>query len=446
VRQSSLYGHTEELLGLVLASRQPADAVVRDFYRSRHYLGARDRRFISDLLFDILRHFFLLDRACTRALADVRPLGLPGKIPPAAYVIAHQVKVAGVAAEALLGDVSGLWRTVTTEIEPALLLQALASVELPSPDMTDPAERLSLEHSIPPEIVREWLQVFGESEALSLCRASNGIPPTTIRVNTLRCSVGDCAAALEKEGVPVRAATLSPAALHLEKRVNLPSLRAYQEGLCEPQDEGSQLIGYLVGARPGDKVVDACAGGGGKTLHLAALMGNEGSILALDTEERRLKNLFPRLRRSGATIVRGSLVGQAAPALEDLRGGADAVLIDAPCSGAGTFRRNPGAKRTFSAASSGRFQEIQTRLLRDYAALVRPGGRLVYSTCTLLRAENEDVVDAFLASSGEFSLLSAPDLLREAGIPLAQSGKTMLLLPHRTGTDGFFAAAMVRRG
>ena len=445
MRQTSLYGHVAELLDLVLASRQPADGIVRDFYRGRHYLGARDRRFISDLLFSILRHYLRLDRICARALAEARPLAAFGTIPPIAYLIAHEVNVEGGSAESLLPDLAGLWRTATPDIEPAIFLKVLEGITIPAPDLEDPVERTSLEHSIPLEIVREWFERFGEQETVELCRASNGRPPTTLRVNTLRNSVEECAAALEREGVPACRTPYSPVGLSLEKRVNLQSLRVYREGCCELQDEGSQLIGYLVGSRPGGVVVDACAGGGGKSLHIAARMENTGSILALDTELRRLRNLYPRLNRNGVTIVRGALVSESASLLDELHGKADAVLIDAPCSGVGTFRRNPGAKRTFSREASEHFGKIQSRLLEEYARLVRPGGRLVYSTCTLLRGENEAPVRSFLAAAPEFSLLPASDALQEAGISMEMSGEMMLLLPHRTGTDGFFAAVMVRQ-
>jgi 16S rRNA (cytosine967-C5)-methyltransferase len=443
MRRSSLFGHTAELLETVISSRQPADAIVQDFYRRRHYLGARDRRIISGLLFGILRQFRFLDSVVRQALSVSLPAVALRKIPPVGFCAAYVLKNEGEPAESLLPDVAGLWRTGTSDVDPGLFLAQLTSA-LTSPALPeDPAERAALNHSLPAEAVREWFERFGPAEAYALCVSLNEPAPTTIRVNTLRCTIDECRAALAAEGIQTRPAPLSPVGLILEKRVNLGSLASYRNGFFEVQDAGSQLIGLLVAARPDEQMVDACAGAGGKTLHCAAEMDNRGSILALDVEERRLRNLTVRARRAGVTIARTlAAPGGGAPA--GLTGPADAVLIDAPCSGIGTYRRNPGAKLMFTSAYSASLQKTQTELLDRYAPLVRPGGRLVYSTCTLLRGENEARVEEFLDHHREFRLASAPAALRERGVAIDDEGPTLLLLPHRTGTDGFFAALFLR--
>jgi 16S rRNA (cytosine967-C5)-methyltransferase len=443
MRRSSLFGHTAELLDTVIGSRQPADAVVQDFYRRRHYLGARDRRIISGLLFGILRQFRFLDLVVRQALSASLPAVPFRKVPPVGYCAAYVLKNEREPLDSLLPDVAGLWRTGTSDVDPGLFLTHLASA-LSSPALPDgPAERAALNHSLPPEPVREWFERFGPEESEALCGSLNEPAPTTIRVNTLRCTIDECRAALAAEGIQTRPAPLSPVGLLLEKRVNLGSLASYRNGFFEVQDAGSQLIGLLIGARPGEQVVDACAGAGGKTLHCAAGMNNRGSILALDVEEGRLKNLTVRARRAGVTIAR-TRVSPDGQAPGDLAGTADAVLIDAPCSGIGTYRRNPGAKLLFTAAFSASLQKTQTDLLDRYAPLVRPGGRLIYSTCTLLRGENEARVEEFLDHHREFRLASGPAALRERGVAIDDEGPMLLLLPHRTGTDGFFAALFLR--
>ena len=211
------------------------------------------------------------------------------------------------------------------------------------------------------------------------------------------------------------------------------------------QDEGSQLLSMLVGAVPGSTIVDACAGGGGKTLHLAAIMNNVGTLIAIDVEENRLNNIRERVRRAGVLIARLYLAHRDNETIDAWRGKVDAVLIDAPCSGIGTFRRNPGAKLTFTEEFVDSIAKTQHEVLERYSAFVKPGGRLVYSTCTLLRKENEDQVSAFRAHHQDFELLSAPEILLQQGVRVDSGTPFLTLLPHKTTTDGFFAAVMVRR-
>jgi 16S rRNA (cytosine967-C5)-methyltransferase len=208
------------------------------------------------------------------------------------------------------------------------------------------------------------------------------------------------------------------------------------------QDEGSQVLSMLLEARPGMTVLDACAGGGGKSLHIAAMMQNRGKIIALDVDAKKLENLVTRSRRAGVTIATAEVVPEDADSTAVPP--ADAVLIDAPCSGVGTFRRNPGAKLLCTEEYSLSLSRRQRALVERYAPSVRSGGRLVYSTCTLLRRENQDVVAEFLSLHPEFSLISAADILLRQGVRCPGQETCLELLPHRTGTDGYFAAVMVR--
>lgn len=467
MRRISLYGHVLELLAKFGSTREPADQLAGRFLRERRYLGSRDRRFISDLYFDILRNRALLEfHARQGVLAshvtglhgglhagpDSGPHGrLPGDagagvvLPPIALLTAHQLHIAREDPAALLPDVSDLWRMVGATGDVAALVEAIRASAIPRNILEDAVARMSLQHSIAADIVREWVDRFGERPTEELCVASNTPGPTTIRANTLRCTREECRAILAREGVNTTPTRHSPVGLVLEKRVNTGALESYRTGMFEMQDEGSQLISMLVNPSPGSVVVDACAGAGGKSLHLAALMNGRGTIHAFDSDAARLRSLRTRALRSGADIIRDSRVEKDAELDPGLAETADVLLIDAPCSGVGTYRRNPGTKAGFSSAHSKALSELQLSLLERFHTVVKPGGRLVYATCTLLRQENEHVVERFLEKHSEFQLLPAAQFTDPFGVPPTRE-PYMLLLPHETGTDGFFAAVLVRGG
>jgi 16S rRNA (cytosine967-C5)-methyltransferase len=440
MRRSSLFGHIAELLGLVVSSRHPADSIVREFFQQRRYLGSHDRRFISDYLYGILRHHSRLATLVRIAVAGLRDDIRMDRIPAVGLCAAYALRVAGEESVSLEPDIAGLWRTVTPDIDPTLLLKALQRAELPEDILADPVRRIAVEQSLPEPIVREWIGRFGPEEGENLCRAMNEPAPTFLRVNTLRCSVDECMASLSAEGVATRRTQLSPHGLVLEKRLNVQGIRAFRDGCFEVQDEGSQIISLLTGAGPGQKVVDACAGAGGKTLHMAMLMQNSGAILALDSGEGRMRNLRLRAARAGVSIITEAILAGGKPLPEGWEGAADAVLVDAPCSGIGTFRRNPGAKLQFSESFVSSISRAQYEILDRSAAFLKSGGHLVYSTCTIFMKENEDIVTRFLGHHPEFELLPAQEMLLRSGVALDNAGPCLLLLPHRHGTDGFFAA------
>lgn len=441
MRPSSLVGHVVELLGLVESNSSPADDIVKEFFRKRHYLGSKDRRFISDTLFDLLRHY---RKARVFAEEASRHIGLPAFSPLALY-IAYAVQIRHEERAAIIPAVESNWRIMFPRVEIGAFLDALAGVRVPASVLESPVRHLAFEHSLPGFIVGEWMERFGQEETSRLCEALNQQAPTVIRVNILKCSREQCRARLADEGIESEPTSLSPFGLALRKRVNLASLQSFKEGWFEIQDEGSQLLSLLVEAEPGQIVVDACAGGGGKTLHLAAMMRNEGELYAIDVDEARLTNIRPRLARSGVKIVRLYHAYRERQAIKALVNRADAVLVDAPCSGVGTFRRNPGAKLRVSESFVKQMHETQKGVLDEYSSLVRAGGRLVYSTCTLLRNENEEVVEEFLSRHPGFELISAGEVLARQGISYTGFSPYLLLFPHLTGTDGFFAAVMRRK-
>ncbi len=440
MKKSSLIGHTVELLDLIRPLKQPADAVARDFFRTRHYLGSKDRRYIGDTTFEMLRNFRLLNALGADAM---RSVGLEQKsLPSLIYFMTFALRINREDAIQLLPDVRALWEVSFPRTECSGILGAIANARLPATH--SPAESIALNYSFPDSIVEEWCDRFGEEETEKLCEALNQPAPTAIRVNSLKATVDECRKRLADEGIAASPTRYSPFGLVVERRFNAQALASYKDGWFELQDEGSQLLSMLLDPKPGQRVVDACAGGGGKTLHLAALMNNSGSLIGIDVDEKRLANIHPRLARAGVTIAELLHALRDNERICELTGIADAVLVDAPCSGVGTFRRNPAAKLMTTGDYIDRMATVQQNVLHQYAALVKPGGRLVYSTCTLLMKENEHVVENFLRTHPHFTLVPVPEILERINVRVPCTTDTLLLLPHITGTDGFFAAVMRR--
>jgi 16S rRNA (cytosine967-C5)-methyltransferase len=297
----------------------------------------------------------------------------------------------------------------------------------------------------------DWLaEVLAERrDAEQLAAALLAPAPLDLRANALKADRDSAAASLAADGIKAQPLALVPTALRVEGKPALESSRAFLDGLVEVQDVGSQLLAMLVGARRGQTVVDLCAGAGGKTLALAAAMRSTGQVFACDVSAARLLRLRPRLQRAGATNVQPmGIDSEHDPKLERLAARADAVLVDAPCSGTGTLRRNPDLKWRTDPRTLGRLQSQQQSILAAAARLVKPGGTLVYATCSLLPVENEHQAEAFEAAHPVFVRESARELLLAQGAGLAadpdhegseaDSG-FLRLLPHRDGSDAFFA-------
>lgn len=385
---------------------------------------------------------------CTEAIAALGGQRTTTRVPSITLAAAYELRCGAgrKAPQDLLGDFAGLWRMFVPDLECAAFLEAVSRVEIPEALRSDRERFLSLSYSLPPFLLRDWLRRHGEEETLLLCQAINGPAPVTIRVNTLKCSVEECRAALQGEVIDSRPTLLAPSGLTLSKRINVQGVHAFKQGWFEMQDEGSQILSLLACARPGMVVIDACAGGGGKSLHLAALMENRGTLIAVDVDRAKLANFEERARRAGVTIARTVAAPPDADP-DELRGvPADVVFVDAPCSGTGTLRRSPWLKLTMTEESVEPLTRIQRALLDRYAPLVKPGGRLVYATCSLLERENQAVAGAFLREHQEFAPLAVRDAAGDAILPPGDAaGGYLELLPHRTGTDGFFGAVMVRK-
>ena len=376
-----------ELLDLIIAAARgqgaSADRIIAEWFKTRRYIGSGDRRAVRELVYGAVR-------AC-------------GEIP-----------VSGRAAMLRLA-----------QGDPAILPLFDGSNHAPEPIL--PGEAVASGGIAP-----RWLEaklaesdIAGDEAAALLGRA-----PLDVRVNRLK----------PPPDLPMAgAATQAPDAVRLPAGTLVEQWEAYQTGRIEVQDTGSQLCCLALAARPSETVIDLCAGAGGKTLALAAAMDNKGRLIAADTDRGRLSRLLPRAARAGAINVETRLLnpGREAEVLADLVGQAHAVLVDAPCSGTGTWRRNPEVRWRLSAAELGRLAALQLRLLDLAATLVRPGGRLIYVTCSLLDAEGADQAEGFLTRHPDWRA-QHPDL--PAGTP---RGQGLRLTPAHDQTDGFFIACFV---
>jgi 16S rRNA (cytosine967-C5)-methyltransferase len=432
-----------DLLAAIEAQpRRPADAIANDFFRARRFIGGGDRRAVSELAWGVVRQRLRLDWHLSElgAAPDARRL-----------LIAHLLLAEGWTPQKLAGHFTGdRFAPAALSPEEVALVRRLVSrplVDLAMPD----GVRLNL-----PEWALPGLRArFGE--ALATEAAAMEIPaPLDLRANLLRTNREAARMALAGEGIAAEPMPYSPWGLRVADRKPVSATAAFKEGLVEVQDEGSQLIALLADARPGMRVADYCAGAAGKTLALAATMGNRGHIVACDVSAPRLEGAGRRLRRAGVDNAERHLL-VAGDKWRKRRGRSfDRVLVDAPCTGSGTWRRNPDARTRTNATDLAELAAKQGAILEDASELVRPGGRLVYATCSLLPEEDEMQIERFLERHADFVVKPVPGLWAELcpGVapPGAQDGSSapgegpfMALSPARHGTDGFFAAVLERR-
>jgi 16S rRNA (cytosine967-C5)-methyltransferase len=412
----ALFAHAEAVLGQLLRFDHPADAVVSRYFREHRQLGHADRAFVAETVFAVLRRGRSIEARCAGQLADRRRL------------LATLAIVRGWSQRELAPVLKA------SEEEWLATAKAVPEADLP------PAVRCDL----PDWLYARLEKQFGADEVLALARAMNQSAPLDLRVNTLKGDRDTLLAKLAADDIAATPGSLSPLAVRLRDKPALAKHPLFLEGAFEVQDEGSQLLGFLLEPKRGEMVVDFCAGAGGKTLLLGALMRNTGRLYAFDVSDKRLTNLKPRLARSGLSNVHPARIEhERDQKIKRLAGKADRVLVDAPCSGLGTLRRNPDLKWRQDEKSVAELTVKQAAILDAAATLVRPGGRLVYATCSLLSAENDDIVAAFLEKHPDFSLLPASAVLGKQGI--ACEGDVLRLLPHKHNTDGFFAAAMERK-
>lgn len=418
---STQLNHTAAVLAEMLTFKQPADAVVSSYFRQHNKLGRSDRHEIAETAFAALRHYQKIAAALRRPHVQAKKAAL------AALVLGRSINISQI--EDLLDE----------EEEDKTFLSNLKARKAEFSDGLNTAAEL------PQWLIEQLSQHYSETEILAFGRSVNQPAPLDVRVNTLKGKRDKVLAELQAEGLAVEATPYSPWGIRFKEKIALNKHPRFLDGTLEVQDEGSQLLTLLLGAKRGDIAVDFCAGAGGKTLAIGAMMANKGRIYAFDIAEKRLANLKPRMVRAGLTNIHPERIcSENDPRIARLQGKADRVLVDAPCSGLGTLRRNPDLKYRQSAESVAALQTQQADILAAAAKLVSEKGRLVYATCSILPEENEMQVVRFLENHPEWHALDCAALLSNYKIPL-DTGVYLRLDSARHQTDGFFAAVLEKK-
>ena len=405
------------------APRRPADATANEFFRSRRYIGGGDRRAISERAWTVLR--------ARRRLGwwlDWAKLPQTPRLLVAASLLTEGVTLPQLA-QSFSGGQYAPPRLARAEEE---MLGALVGRTL---DFK--AQPLAVRLEVPDWTLPRLTNRFGDALEAEM-RAALGPAPLDLRANLLKATRDEARAALAAEGIEAEPTPYSPWGLRVAGRRAVTTGAAFRAGLVEIQDEGSQLVALLTGAAPGMRVADWCAGAGGKTLALAMAMQNKGQLVACDVSAPRLDGAVRRLRRAGVHNAERYLVQPGDKWVKRRAGSFDRVLVDAPCTGTGTWRRNPDARTRLREQDLEELLSKQFAILDEASRLVRPGGCMIYATCSVLPEEDEDQVNGFLARHPEFTLVPA---LLPGGLA---ADPCLVLTPRRHGTDGFFAAVLQR--
>jgi len=412
----AIVGHTEEVLREILRFTAPADSTLSRYFRDHPRLGARERGVVAESIYGLLRN-----KAVYTSFSESGSGALIRRM--ALLALADGV---GIDSLGGLSDLETEWLTRVMEMDRAHLPLAL---------------RVNL-----PDWLREKLtEQLGEEGMLKFAQATNKPASLDLRVNSMKTDRVAVQTELALAPIQAEPTPYSPDGLRILKKPSLQNLPLFQSGAIEVQDEGSQILAQIVGAKRGEMVVDFCAGAGGKTLALGAAMRNTGRLYAFDISDKRLAKLKPRLARSGLSNVHPVLIAHERDAkIKRLAGKIDRVLVDAPCSGLGTLRRNPDVKWRQLPTAIAELNVKQTAILDSAARLVKVGGRLVYATCSVLREENEAIAEQFLTAHPDFELLPMRDIMTEQKINLDMQ-EYLKLSPETHETDGFFAAAFIRK-
>lgn len=415
-RISSQLTAAAEIWEQVKETPYPADRFLGNyFHRFRKKFGSRDRRFIAETIYALFRHKTFLEY-CAREIGP--------------HNDRFMVRL-GAASEGFLTEEE--WEADLALNFPGLKLppktyEMLRNRTIPSTGY-DLKNALALKHSFPLWIVERWLQRYGEEETRQLLEASQKRPPFVIRANTIKIPVKKLIGQLHKKGWDVALTERSNTGILFKERANLFDSEEFREGLFEIQDEGSQILCEMVAPQPGEVVWDVCAGGGGKSLALAALMQNKGRIIATDIRAKKLEDLRERAARAGVNNIFPADL-ERMNEISVLKKGADKIVIDAPCSGTGTLRRNPDAKWKLKEEVFSANHAEELAILEKALPYLKPGGKLYYMTCSLEPEENENVMNEFLGRHPELKIVP---------YPRSKDG-FFRLTPHHHQTDGFFLA------
>ncbi|NML61335.1 RsmB/NOP family class I SAM-dependent RNA methyltransferase [Massilia sp. RP-1-19] len=410
----AILANTEEVLREILRFSAPADTTLSRYFKDHPRLGGRERGAIAEGVYAVLRNksFFTDFAGSGNGMRRLAILGL---------------------AEAVGADSLGGLSDEETEF--------LARIKEIDRTLMPAQKRANL----PDWLYEKFVAQYGEEETVTLAEALNQPAPLDLRVNSIKATRDDVMNELALAPITAEPMPFAPLGLRVHKKPSLQNLPLFKSGAIEVQDEGSQVLAQIVGAKRGEMVVDFCAGAGGKTLALGALMRNTGRLYAFDVSEKRLAKLKPRLARSGLSNVHPVQIAHERDVkIKRLAGKVDRVLVDAPCSGLGTLRRNPDVKWRQKPEAVTEMHDKQIAILDGAARLLKGGGRLVYATCSLLDEENNQVVEQFLAAHDDFELVPMSKVLAEQKIDL-EMGDYLKLLPHKHQTDGFFAAVLERK-
>jgi 16S rRNA (cytosine967-C5)-methyltransferase len=424
-----LLGHIQSLLTEVLSFTAPADVLTSRYFKIHAQLGLRERGLIAEAVFAVLRRKLEFEAFAKLLLAehDARQMGSRDRC------ATRSLAILGLAATAGLALVMPLARP-----EEVAWLEKLRTFER----QTLP---WSVRSNLPDWIRASLEQRFQSSQLEALAQALLESAPLDLRVNRLKVSREQLLDYLASHHPDwgAQATPFAPDGIRLANKPALSNTTWFAQGWTEVQDEGSQLLACLLAPRRGEMVVDFCAGAGGKTLALGAMMRNTGRLYAIDIVARRLAKLKPRLARSGLSNVHPVLINSEQDSkLKRIAGKVDRVLVDAPCSGLGTLRRNPDLKWRQTPESLAELVTKQQAILHAAAKLLKPGGRLVYATCSLLQQENQAIIEQFLATHPAFQRIPIQEVLATSSIPLAMT-QDFELWPHLHNTDGFYAAVLV---
>jgi 16S rRNA (cytosine967-C5)-methyltransferase len=402
---------TSIVLADVLSNTGPADVKLGLFFKQHRNLGTKDRAFVAESVYGVLRR-----KAFLMHVAEGND--------PRKLLLAYLIRVLGMS---------------TRDLKETLNVQQMEwaqAIKAKKTDGMSDAEKADLPAWFWDKLVIQ----YGTEEALSIARSMHHQASLDLRVNILKATREDVIAKFESEKTEVKPTPYAPYGLRMPQKMTISKHPFFTDGKIEVQDEGSQLLAQLVAPRRGEMIADFCAGAGGKSLAIGALMRNSGRIYAFDVSEKRLQNLGVRLKRSGLSNLHSQVISsEADPKLKRLFAKFDRVLVDAPCSGLGTLRRNPDLKWRQQPKDVEELTMKQTNILARASKLVKPGGRLIYATCSLLRDENEEIAEAFLQANPDFKLLPAATILSQQEVHL-DTGDYLKLLPHLHQTDGFFAA------
>jgi 16S rRNA (cytosine967-C5)-methyltransferase len=412
----AILANAEEVLREILRFAAPADTTLSRYFKDHPRLGGRERGAIAECVYNILRNkSFYTDFSEAGGGATMRRLTLLG-----------MADAVGVEALGGLTEEEVAWVERILQIDRKVMHKSSRS-------------------NMPKWLFDKLVEQMGEEETLLLADGMNTPAPLDLRVNTMKATREAVAEELALAPIRSTPTPFSQTGLRVLQKPALQNLPLFKSGAIEVQDEGSQVLSAIVGAKRGEMVVDFCAGAGGKTLALGAIMRNTGRLYAFDVSEKRLAKLKPRMARSGLSNVHPVQIAHERDAkIKRLAGKIDRVLVDAPCSGLGTLRRNPDVKWRQKPDAIGELQVKQAAILAGAARLLKGGGRLVYATCSFLDDENDFIAKQFLETHPDFELVPMNKVLAEQKIEL-EMGDYLKLLPHKHQTDGFFAAVFERK-